>query len=115
VMALHSAELACGVMEIKTRFGSIEETIRRLDVKARLAPKSCADRFGVRPRTVSRLLILPDDVTLRRVAARHEATLGAAFPDRARDIRAWLRRPDRAISGLWFLSYRTEASRRDDR
>jgi hypothetical protein len=49
VFALHPVGLACAVNEVKTRFGSLEETIRRLDVKARLAPKLCLDPFGVRP------------------------------------------------------------------
>lgn len=110
ILGLEAHALACVVGEVKSAFGSMEETNRRLDVKARLAPKLCLDRFGVRPMTVSRLLILPNDASLRRVAARHAATLGAVYPAQARDIRAWLRNPSQAISGLWFVSYRTPSS-----
>ncbi len=115
VFGFQPTERACAVGEIKSRFGSMEETNRRHDVKARLAPKLCLERFGATPRTVSRLLVLPDDVTLRRVAARHEATLGAVYPARAREIRAWLRKPEGAISGLWFLSFRTGTSDEEER
>jgi hypothetical protein len=101
---------ACVVGEVKSDWGSLEETNRRLDVKTRLAPKLCLDRFGVRPSSVSRLLILPNNVTLRRVAARHAATLEAVYPSRADDIRRWLWRPGGAINGLWFVSIRPTSS-----
>ena len=43
-------------------------------------------------------------MTLRRVAERHASTLSAVYPQRGREIRAWLRHPAGSISGLWFLS-----------
>ncbi len=114
VFGFEPRERACAVAEVKASFGSMEETNRRLDIKARLAPKLCLQRFGLHPTSVSRLLILPNDMTLRRVAARHAATMGAVYPARASEIRAWLRHPAGSISGLWFVSFRTPASGETD-
>lgn len=114
VFGMEPKTLSCLVAEIKSTFGSMEETNRQLDVKTRLAPKLCLARFGQHPTSVSRLLILPNDSTVRRVAARHSATLGAIYPARAREIRAWLRQPEGAINGLWYVSNRTLPSGEDD-
>jgi hypothetical protein len=92
------------VGEVKSEWGGMEETLRRLDVKARLAPKLAAATFGFRPVAIGRLLILPEDRTARRIAARHQATLDVALPARNREVRAWLRQPSGPLSGLWFLS-----------
>lgn len=99
------------VAEMKASWGSLEETNRTLDVKVRLGAKLIEQRFGVRPLTVSKLLIFPDDMTLRRVAGRHAATLAAIYPVRGRAIRKWLRNPSGSISGLWFLSHRADSER----
>lgn len=92
------------VGEAKSAWGSLEATNRSLDAKARLAPKVTFDRFGWRPVHVAKVLMFPDESTARRVAARYQATLGATYPARAREIRAWLRRPQGPLAGLWFLS-----------
>lgn len=106
-LAFQPAECAGLVCEVKTSWGSIEETNRILDAKARLGPKLIQERFGTRPRSVSRLLILPENMTHRRVADRHASTLAAVYPQRGREVRAWLRRPSGGgIRGLWFLSNR---------
>lgn len=104
LLGFHLQTRSAAVGEVKTAFGSFEETNRRLDVKVRLAPKLVSERFGQRPATVSRLLILPNEMTLRRVAARHPETLLAIYPARAQETRAWLTRPVGSISALWFLS-----------
>ena len=100
----NSSRRAVFVGEAKSVWGSIEETNRTLDVKARLAPKVTQDRLGWRPLFVAKVLLFPDDSTARRVATRFDATLSAAYPARGREIRAWLRKPDRNLAGLWFLS-----------
>jgi hypothetical protein len=92
------------VCEIKTSIGSLEETNRMLDIKVRLAPKLVVERFGWRPTHVGRLLVLPDDSTIRRIVTRHAATMDSLYPARSRDVRAWLREPDQPIRGIWFLS-----------
>ncbi len=91
------------VVEAKTELTSIEETIRRLDLKARLAPRIVGQRHGPRPVTTGRLLILAEGSTTRRRVARHEAVLTAAFPVRGRAAWAWLRDPSGPFSGLLYL------------
>jgi transcriptional regulator with XRE-family HTH domain len=92
------------VVEVKTEITSIEETLRRLDVKARLVPGLVQDRFGWQPVTRSRLLVVQDSTTNRRRVAAHTASLGAALPGRSVAVRRWLRDPEGRLSGLRFLS-----------
>ena len=95
---------AVAVCEVKSAFGSLEELNRTMDVKVRLAPKLCRDAYGWTPRGVGRLLIVPDESTIRRVIAKHEQTMDSLYPERGHRVRAWIRRPDRSIGGIWFLS-----------
>jgi hypothetical protein len=92
------------VIEVKGSLGSLEEMNRTLDAKVRLAPKLVLERFGWRPSSVSRLLLLPEDRTLRRIIDRHGATMASLYPLRGQAVRAWLRNPNGAIGGIWFLS-----------
>jgi len=91
------------VGEAKSEWGSLEETLRRQDIKVRLAPKLAKAAFGWTPRHIANVLIFPDDRSARRVAQRYEATL-SAYPARAREIRAWLKHPNGTIGGIWFLT-----------
>lgn len=100
------ATSAIAVGEVKSAFGSLEETNRMLDIKERLAPKLATARFGWRPHHIGRLLIVPDEKTIRRVVAAHSLTMDAVYPARSREVRAWLREPDRSLRGIWFLSDR---------
>jgi transcriptional regulator with XRE-family HTH domain len=113
IFGAHRARQAVVVAEVKGSLGSIEETNRVLDAKERLAPKLSFERFGFRPRVVGRLLIVPEDRTIRRIVEAHAATMAAVYPARSREVRAWLRRPDGPLRGLWFLS--EVASRDPDR
>jgi len=97
------AERAVLIGEAKSAWGSLEETLRSLDVKARLAPKIAADRLGWKPHVVGVVLVFPEAGSARRVGQRYAATLLAAFPARNREVRAWLRRPAQPLRGLWFL------------
>src|SRR3954451_5497176 len=100
----HELTRTVAVCEIKSAFGSLEETNRSLDVKVRLAPKICEATFGWRPRCVGRLLIVPEGPWIRRVVREHANTMDSLYPERSRAVRAWLSNPDRNLSGLWFLS-----------
>ncbi len=92
------------VSEIKSDWGSMEETLRTLDVKARLAPLLAERTFGFRPTTVGRVLILPEERSVRRAGELHSATLAVALPDRKREVKAWLRQPSGPLRPRWFLS-----------
>ena len=95
---------AVAVVEVKSDFGSLEETNRVLDVKERLAPGIAEARFGFRPRIIGRVLVVPRDATIRRVIARHERTMTSVYPARSADLRRWLRQPTSHIRAIWFVS-----------
>lgn len=93
------------VIEVKSELTSIEQMARKLDEKVRLAStRLAADRFGWRPVHVGRLLILPATDTARRSVARHTGVLDAVLPARGRLVRAWLREPSGAFTGLLFVA-----------
>lgn len=104
LLAGHPATRAAAVNEIKGTIGSLEELNRSLDVKVRLASGLVEERFGWRPSSVSRVLIVPNDSTTRRIVQRHASTMRILYPLRGREFRAWLRRPDRAVGAIWFVS-----------
>lgn len=103
LLAAQPARQAVLVVEAKTELVSIEETIRRIDAKARLAPGVARERFGWQPRSVARLLVVAEGSTARRRAGRHGSVLAAAFPARGHVVQAWLRQPVGPMSGLLFL------------
>lgn len=109
VLGFHRPTRSGLITEVKASWGSTEETNRSLDVKTRLGWKLVEERFGVRPASISRLLVMPNDRTLRRVADRHAETLATVYPARAREIRAWLRSPSGSISGLWFVTFAADS------
>lgn len=92
------------VCEVKSAFGSLEETNRSLDVKVRLAPKLANEAFGFRPEHVGRLLIVPDTSASRGVVKRHQQTMGLIYPERSRAVRRWIRAPHGPLAGIWFVS-----------
>ncbi len=104
VFGANESAAAVFVGEVKSEWGSIEETNRSLDVKARLAPKLCFDRYGWRPTSVAKVLILPENGGARRIAARYQNTLRAVYPARSREIRRWIEKPSGPLAGIWFLS-----------
>jgi transcriptional regulator with XRE-family HTH domain len=104
LLAGHQTTRLAVVNEVKSAWGSIEETNRLLDVKVRLAPKLVRERFGWWPESVSRVLILPSEDSIRRTVARLERTMETAYPARSREVRAWIRQPQGSLRGLWFLS-----------
>lgn len=114
LVAWHAPTRTLIVIEVKTELTSIEETLRRHDVKVRLAAGVVAGRFGWQPRAVARLLVLPDDSTPRRQVGRHADLLGPAYPVRGPRLRSWLRKPSGSVSGLAFLAPTSDgrASRR---
>jgi len=103
VFSWHSATQSLLVVELKTELASVEEALRRHDVKVRLGARIAAERFGWRARSVGRLLVLADDRTSRRRVARHEGILGRAYPVRSAEVRRWVGRPTGPMSGLLFL------------
>jgi hypothetical protein len=105
ILAAREDVRAVAVFEIKTEIASVEETIRKHDQKTRLAYSGLAQkRLGWVPDHFGRILVVPEDATIRRVIAGHEATFSAAYPLRSRAIRRWLIAPRGSAAGVWFLS-----------
>jgi transcriptional regulator with XRE-family HTH domain len=105
LVAWHAPSRTLLIVEVKTELTSVEETLRRLDVKVRLAPGVLRERFGWDARRVARLIVLPDGTTARTQVRRHDFVLRAAFPTRGPRLRAWLRQPSCAIAGLAFVPF----------
>jgi transcriptional regulator with XRE-family HTH domain len=104
LLAWHAATRTLLVVEIKSELTSAEETLRRLDVKVRLAPQVAVQRLGWRPAKVARLLVLPADRTSRRRVAAHSGIMARAFPTATAAVRHWLRHPSGSIAGLLFVT-----------
>jgi transcriptional regulator with XRE-family HTH domain len=103
LLAWHPMTRTLLVVEVKTELTSLEETLRRHDLKVRLAGRIAAERMGWRPGAIGRLLVLPDLSTARRRVGCHDASLSRVYPLRGADCRAWLRRGG-AGSGVLFLT-----------
>jgi transcriptional regulator with XRE-family HTH domain len=102
VLAWHQTSRTLLVVEVKTDLVSVEETLRKHDEKVRLA-RVVAEPFGWRPSAVARLLVLPSLATPRRRVERHAPVLQVAYPARGSALRAWLREPSGALSGILFV------------
>lgn len=95
---------AVAICEVKSDIPSFEEMNRTLDIKHRLGPRVAEERFGWRPDIVGRLLIVSASSSNRRIVEAHRETMSSVYSARSREVRAWLRSPDRPLRGLWFLS-----------
>lgn len=99
LLACHVSSGTLLVVEVKTELTSIEETLRRHDTKLRLAPALGVERFGERPRSTVRLLVVLDTTVNRARVARQDAVLTRAYPMRGIVLRRWLRDPAAPKSG----------------
>jgi transcriptional regulator with XRE-family HTH domain len=106
MLAAREDQRAVAVCEVKSVFGSLEETNRTFDTKVRLLPKISERIFGWKPRFVGRILIVPNESTIRRIVDRHGATMNSIYPSRSRETRAWLRAPTNDLAAIWFVSIR---------
>jgi transcriptional regulator with XRE-family HTH domain len=105
ILALAPKGKAALVVEIKTQITSVEATLRRLDVKTRLASRVVFERDGWRPSVIGCLLVIRDGTTARRRVGRHFAAMTAALPARGVTVRTWLRHPTGPLRGLVFQPF----------
>jgi transcriptional regulator with XRE-family HTH domain len=105
IIAFHPLLGVVLVIEIKSVLGDLQETVGRLDVKARVARKVAADLGWEGVVAVVPALVVGDSRTARRIVARH-AALFARYQLRGRSALAWVRHPvEPAPSGLlWFAN-----------
>jgi transcriptional regulator with XRE-family HTH domain len=104
LLAWHPGSRTLLVVEVKSSLTSVEETLRRHDVKVRLASSIARERFGWDARAVGRLIALPEDMTARRRVARHAAVFDPTYPLRGHAAKAWLRSPVGSSGLILFLS-----------
>jgi transcriptional regulator with XRE-family HTH domain len=102
ILAWHEGQRALLIVEVKSVVPDLQGLLAGIDRKCRIAPELAAAR-GWRVRSVSRLIVLPDDRTARRRLEHHAATFAAAYPARNVAVRRWLARPDSALAGVLFL------------
>lgn len=111
VLAYHAATRSVLVIEVKSVIPDVQGTLATLDRKTRIA-RDVAKHQGWDVGSVGRLLVVPSDRTTYRRIAAHAAIFGVALPARTWAVRAWLRRPVGALSGILFLPHAPRASNR---
>lgn len=113
VLAFHPGHGSLLVIEVKSVVPDMQSMLSGIDRKVRLAPGIARER-GWRVRTVSRLLVLPDDRTARRRVEQFASTIDQVLPLRTRAVRRWIAAPRAATGGVLFLpsSQDTRARRR---
>lgn len=111
VLAWHPETGHLLVVEVKSVVPDVQATLAGVDRKARLAPTIARER-GWNVRSVSRMLVLPDDRTARRRLEQFAATFERAFPERTVALRRWIKAPDRPVAGVIFVTGATQAGTR---
>ena len=106
LLGWQAGERVALVVEVKSELTSVEETLRRLDTKVRLAPDLVAERWGARPSRVVPMLAMIDTSANWKRVARVASLFGVAFPMRGHDVVRWLADPASAVPRglLRFLS-----------
>jgi transcriptional regulator with XRE-family HTH domain len=105
VLAFHPSARTLIVVEVKTAIGDLQETLGRIEVKARLGATLAAAAGWNLPQDVVPALVIADRRAARRTVAQHE-TLFTRYSIRGRAAVAWIRhpRPPAPNGLLWFAS-----------
>ena len=102
ILAWHPGNRALLIVEVKSVVPDVQALLAGVDRKVRIAP-SIAEERGWPVRTVSKLIVLPDDRTARRRVETFAATFDRAFPVRTRAVRRWIASPLATMAGIMFL------------
>jgi transcriptional regulator with XRE-family HTH domain len=111
VLAWHPVRRAVLVIEVKTRLADLQDLLSTMDRKRRLAP-SIARSEDWGPLFIGSLLVLPGETWARTAVGRFDSVFTAALPERAAEVSAWLRAPDRDLRGIWFLKDAQRSTKR---
>jgi transcriptional regulator with XRE-family HTH domain len=103
ILAWQPERRALLVVEIKSELVDLQDTIRTLDMKARVVPEAMLRSRSWRPSAIAAVLVLPDATVSRNAVARHAALLAAALPARTMAVRRWVRDPSGCLRGVWFV------------
>jgi len=110
LLAWHPATRTVLVVEVKSRLGDVQDTLGRLDVKARLGALLARQVGWGEPALVVPALVLPDTRSARRALMLHES-LFRRYGLRGRTALAWLRVPGLTSGVLWFEQSNSDGSR----
>jgi transcriptional regulator with XRE-family HTH domain len=102
VLAFHPATGSLLVVEVKSVVPDMQAMLAGVDRKVRLAPAIARER-GWASRSVSRLLVFPEDRTARRRVAALKATFDQPFPARTTAARRWIASPGGSLAAILFL------------
>ena len=103
VLAFHPVLGALLIIEVKSVVPDMQALLAGIDRKARRRADGSRSHRGWRVRSLSRLLVLPDDRTARRHVAEHAATIGEVLPLRTLSVRRWIASPVGPMGGVLFL------------
>jgi transcriptional regulator with XRE-family HTH domain len=110
LLAWHAGYGALLVIEIKSQIVDLQDLLRTMDQRRRLAPAIARGR-GWQARAVSTWVAVEDTDANRRRARRHADLLAAAFPATGPVVRGWLRAPIKPIQALSFVAIAHPGSR----
>ncbi len=111
LLAFHDRTGGLLVIEVKSRLGSLEATLRKLDEKARLAP-TIARTLGWRARSVSKVLVMPPNSADRHLLRTHASVVQGSLPLTSNAVRRWARQPTGApIAGVWLMGMPSSSAR----
>jgi transcriptional regulator with XRE-family HTH domain len=102
ILAWHPGRRALLIVEVKSVVPDIQALLAGVDRKQR-AGRRLAEERGWPLRSVSKLIVLPDDRTTRRRVTSHAQTFDRSYPVRTRAVRRWIADPQGAIAGVMFL------------
>lgn len=105
VMAMHAPSRTVLIVEVKSAIGDIQDTVGRLDIKARLGKVLASSVGWEAPAWIIPALVVADSRVSRRAVADHHASF-SGFEVRGRTALAWLRRPSvrHPTGALWFMN-----------
>lgn len=104
VLAWHPAHRALCLVEVKARLFDLQARLYVFARKVRVVPRLVVEELGWRPASFGRLLVVAGTSANRAVVRKHEHVFASTFPERGQAARSWIRRPDRDIAAVWFVS-----------
>ncbi|MEI7743418.1 MAG: helix-turn-helix domain-containing protein, partial [Chloroflexota bacterium] len=113
VLAFHAATGSLLVIEVKSVVPDMQGCSPG-SIGSGVSPAAWQSRAGGgwRVRSVSRLLVLPDDRTARRRLVVHALTINQTMPLRTAAVRRWLPAPGGAMGGVLVLPSRQRTTAR---
>lgn len=103
VLGFHPSTASLLVIEVKSVVPDLQAMLVALDRKGRLGRDVARER-GWQARSVTRVLLLPNDRTARRRIESHAATIRSQLPAGNIELRRWLRQPNGTMNGVLFVS-----------